>query len=40
MLVWSIFSSFKVNQEKVNSSFMQVQCESLQYMVFYDSTVE
>ena len=26
MLVWTIFSLFKVNQERVNSLFMQVQC--------------
>ena len=28
MLVWTLFSLFKVNQESVNSLFMQVQCAS------------
>ena len=28
MLVWTIFSLFKINQESVNSLFVQLQCAS------------
>ena len=40
MIVYTTFSLLQVNQERMNSLFMQVQCAISLTVVFYYSTVE
>ena len=40
MLVWTIFSLFKVNQERVNNYLYRCSVQAHKQMVFYYSTVD